>query len=195
MRYKIATKANMLAILAILIILAGAYVTEFTLHEPPCPLCLLQRFGFLTISYGFLLNIKYGIEMQHYGLSLCGALFTAAVATRQILLHIFTTSGVYGSALFGLHLYTWSFIAAVGFMIFIAFELIFSHQLQYIERMLPKWVENIAAGMFALTILFALANVVTTFLLCGFDECPENPATYKYLISLVNVPNNFVFCS
>lgn len=195
MRYTIATKVNILAILAMLSIICGAYVVEFFHHELPCPLCLLQRFGFLAITFGFLLNIKYGIQMKHYGFSLCAALFTASIAMRQILFHIFTVSGTYGSAFFGFHLYTWSFIASVAIIVFIALEMIFSDTLQYTERSMQNWMEKIIKGVFYITILFVITNVITTFLLCGFAECPENPTSYKYLISWISVPLNFTFCS
>ena len=59
---------------------------------------------------GFLLNLRFGVQPLHYGLSILAALFGVAVAGRQVLLHIVPGSGAYGSALFGLHLYTWSLI-------------------------------------------------------------------------------------
>jgi disulfide bond formation protein DsbB len=181
MRYFTAIKINILAIIAILFVICCAYFVEFALHEPPCPLCLLQRFGLLAITFGLLLNLKYGIQMQHYGIALLSTLFTAAVAIRQILLHIFVASGAYGPAIFNLHLYTWTFIFTMFIFLFISFALV----LQPYGRAEPKkwkWVKVIISGLFITALFLTLANATTTFLMCGFSECPESPTSYKYLI-------------
>lgn len=180
MRYITAIKLNIIAILVILFVICSAYFVEFALHEPPCPLCLLQRFGLLAITFGLLLNLKYGIQMHHYGIAMLSTLFTAAVSVRQILLHIFVTSGAYGPAVFHLHLYTWTFIFAMMILLFIAFALIL--QPYNTEPMQQKWIKNSISGLFIASFLLTLANATTTFLMCGFSECPENPTSYKYLI-------------
>ena len=89
--------------------LAG-YAFQFGLGELPCPLCLLQRVAFAMVTFGFLLNVRYGSQAAHYGIILLSALFGMAVAGRQTLLHIVPGSGAYGSAVFGLHFYTWAFL-------------------------------------------------------------------------------------
>lgn len=175
MRYLTSIKLNILGILGILFILISAYFLEFYYHELPCPLCLLQRWGFAATIFGFLLNIKYGNRMQHYGLSLIAALFTAAVAMRQILLHIVQNSGSYGSPFLGFHLYTWSFIISVLLMIFIAFDLILEPE--YGMRESPKWVKRTIIALLAAAIALTFANAITTFFICGIGECPENPTT------------------
>ena len=40
-----------------------------------------------------------------------GASMGAAMSMRQILLHIVPGTGSFGNPIFGLHLYTWAFIA------------------------------------------------------------------------------------
>ncbi len=80
------------------------------LGELPCPLCLLQRIDFIALGRGLLLNMRFGPSPLHYGLVIAAALFGAAAAGRQVLLHIVPGSGAYGSPLFGLHLYTWSLV-------------------------------------------------------------------------------------
>lgn len=182
MHRNIGTKINILSILVLLAIILSAYFIEFFMHEIPCPLCLLQRFGFLTIAFGLLLNLKFGVQIQHYGIVLLGAIFTAGIAIRQILLHIFTASGVYGTAIFGFHLYTWAFVVALGVIFFIAIELLFNKILQNTETLRSARMKKIIHGVFALTIALTLANAITTFLICGFTSCPESPATYKYWI-------------
>src|SRR5262245_44049143 len=94
----------------IAIVLLVAFGMPFALNELPCPLCILQRAALVLCGFGFLLNLRFGVQPLHYGLSILAALFGAVVAGRQVLLHIVPGTGAYGSALFGLHLYTWSLI-------------------------------------------------------------------------------------
>jgi disulfide bond formation protein DsbB len=183
MRYITSIKFNILAILGILFISTSAYFMEFYNQELPCPLCLLQRFGFLACAFGFLLNLKFGNKMQHYGLSLIGALFTAAVAMRQILLHIGPASEAYGSTFLHLHLYTWSFIIAVLLILFIALALILEPP-QYGggNEARPALMKHSVTAAFALVILFCLANAITAYLICGFSACPSDPTEYRGLV-------------
>ncbi len=94
--------------------LLAAFGLQFAFKELPCPLCNLQRVAFAMCGFGFLLNLRFGVQMLHYGLTLLGAMFGAAVAGRQVLLHIAPGTGTYGSPLLGLHLYTWALLAFVG---------------------------------------------------------------------------------
>lgn len=161
--------------------LAGL-VLQIGLHELPCPLCLLQRLGILAISFGFLMNLRFGARTTHYAYALGAALFNAAVAGRQILLHITPGSGAYGSPLFGLHAYTWSFLVSVGIIASIMFILIFEKQFTkkraLWSRGFPQWGFHL---IFALAIGFAAINFVSTFLECGWGPCPDNPTRYFLL--------------
>jgi disulfide bond formation protein DsbB len=95
-----------------------ALLIQFYLNELPCPLCLLQRFGFMGMMVTLCLNFRSGYKASHVNLSLLFAIFTSFVALRQIALHAIPGTGSYGSAIFGLHLYTWSFIISMAFVIF-----------------------------------------------------------------------------
>lgn len=170
MRYSVATKFNALGAIGIILTLIAAYIIEFKLQEPPCPLCLLQRIGFLGIAFGFLLNLKFGIHAQHYAIALISALFTATVAARQVLLHIIPGTE-FGSPLFHLHLYTWSFIAAVGIIIFIALALFFNQPLRHAEIKHPKWMERTILCIFTAVLALSLLNALTSFAICGFGAC------------------------
>ena len=59
-------------------ILMVAFGLQFGLNEPPCPLCNLQRAAFVLCGFGFVLNLRFGIQPLHYGLVLLGALFGLA---------------------------------------------------------------------------------------------------------------------
>jgi hypothetical protein len=41
--------------------------------------------------------------------------------------------------------------------------------------------KGLGAAAFALSFFLAAANVVTTLLMCGLAECPDNPTAYLWL--------------
>lgn len=171
---------NSAVLLAVIGMLITAFFYQFVYHELPCPLCLLQRLGFLLVASGFLLNLRFGFRASHYSCALLAALFTAFVALRQVLLHIVPGSGSYGSAVFGLHMYTWSFIAAM--LIIIATSVMLGVDRQY-EK--PNGFNHgwslITHILFAIILFLIVANIISTFLLCGISTCPSNPTFYKLL--------------
>ncbi len=180
MRKEKLLEVNWIDTFGILLIVAGSLVIQLVLHDLPCPLCLLQRWGFLGIAFGLLLNLRFGIRSSHYAVALLCTLFTATVALRQILLHIVPGTGAYGPAIFGLHLYTWVFIFCVLLLLFITFMFLFDEQFRHLRvkssvRM-QKWISFI----FVIAILVTLANTVTVFIECGFKTCPDNPTQYKF---------------
>jgi disulfide bond formation protein DsbB len=172
---------NLLDVLAIVVILLLASIFQFVLKELPCPLCLLQRVGLLLMSIGFLMNVRFGPRPSHYAISIIAALFTASVSIRQILLHIDPATGAYGDPFLGLHLYTWVFIIAVVFILWTAFQLLFARQFKKIHITLAPWLKVVIQIVFILVLLICALNIVTTYMECGFAECPENPTIYKII--------------
>ncbi|MBV1926927.1 MAG: disulfide bond formation protein B, partial [Rhodobacteraceae bacterium] len=102
---------NALGMLAICLVLILAIYYQLALYELPCPLCLLQRVGFVAVGFGLGLNLLYGARPRNYALMLLAAVFGISVSVRQILLHIVPGTGHYGSPVLGLHYYTWAGIA------------------------------------------------------------------------------------
>lgn len=96
--------------IATLTILAAALYVQVVLDEQPCALCLLQRTAFSSMVIGLLLNLRYGEQTSHWAIVIISACAGIAVSIRQICLHITSPIG-FGSAFFGLHMYTWTFIA------------------------------------------------------------------------------------
>ena len=111
---------NALGLYGVALVLAIAFGAQLWLHELPCPLCLLQRMQFAMLAIGPILNIRFGPRPSHYGISLLAALLGAAVAARQIFLHILPGDPGFGSALFGYHYYTWAFIGFTAAIVLIA---------------------------------------------------------------------------
>lgn len=165
-----------LELIGIFSMLFIAFAFQILLHELPCPLCLLQRLGFLAVSFGLILNLRFGFRPSHYAITLLSALYTAFVALRQIALHVVPGTGSYGDPIFGLHLYTWSFIVAMLIVIFTSFALGFDRQ--YGNR---KYAQRLSHILFAILVVLLVSNIVSVFLQCGFAACADDPVSYRIL--------------
>lgn len=169
---------NELHIIILCGVLIGAFTYEFMKHELPCPLCLLQRIGMTAMALGPLLNILYGFRPIHYALSMAGALFSASVSIRQILLHICKGFPEYGLPVFGLELYTWAFLVAFSSLIGTTLLLfLYDSSDEY------RASEKIRIlGYIAISLLVALVviNGVFAFFECGLNFCPDDPKLYVY---------------
>jgi disulfide bond formation protein DsbB len=172
--------ANLLGLLGLSAILLVALFDQIAYHDLPCPLCLLQRAGFIAAGVGFALNLKFGVNPVHYGVTLLSALAGAGVSARQVLLHIVPGSGGYGMPLFGVHFYTWALIAFVLIGLAVGVLLLADHgdTVEYGVRRPQSQAISFAIGLF---FAIALVNAVSTLLECGVGMCDDNPAYYRLL--------------
>lgn len=170
---------NILEVVGIIFVLLAASIFQFFFHELPCPLCLLQRIGFFGIAFGFLLNLRFGLRPSHYSIVLLSAIFTSFTALRHIALHIVPGTGFYGSALFGFHLYTWSFIIAM--IVIVITTLMSGVDRQYLVgqafKMRYPWLVH---SLFVVLIILLGINLLSVLMQCGFHECPDNPTRYLF---------------
>ena len=183
---QLARLGNAVAAAGIALVLLVAFGLQFGLKELPCPLCNLQRVAFALCGFGFLLNLRFGVQPLHYGLSLLAALFGVAVAGRQVLLHIVPGSGSYGSAIFGFYLYTWSLLAFLAVIAGIALLMILGGRPDHDRSDHQAALRFRGFYRFAAYLLIAvtLANAVNSFAQCGPVECEGDPKGYwiaKYL--------------
>ncbi|MFA6699313.1 MAG: disulfide bond formation protein B [Thiomicrospira sp.] len=182
--YTLFTLKHGIEIIGITLIILAAFYYQLFQGELPCPLCLLQRLGLLAIAFGFVLNLRYGAHPAHYGLSLVAAVFTGAIALRQVSLHVNDPVG-FGSTVFGLHMYTWVFVVAVIAILYIA--LVMSDARQYTlpppSQPSPA-LKRFSLIAFVLLVLILFANIASTLLECGLVECPDNPEHYRWLSRL-----------
>lgn len=159
---------------ALIIVMILTFLIQFTLEELPCTLCILQRAGLLMAGSGFLLNLRFGLRPSHYSITLLGLLFTAFVALRQIALHVEPGTGAYGSSFFGWHLYTWSFIIAVVFIVFTSILLGFNSQ--YREPLQRSLIVKIIVPVLLISMLIlTISNCLNVLNICGLKACPEHP--------------------
>jgi len=182
MNSSLAKNINAVAILGICGILLGAYYIQFEKEEFPCPLCLLQRLAMLGVALGAMMNLRFGIHPTHYAVSLLSAVLGACISARQILLHINTDGGGYGSPVYGMHLYTWALIVFIVSIVLIGLMLFSDRQYEdYDDFKTSKSVGWLATLVFFLVVLITTANVATTYLECGLQQCPDNPTSYIML--------------
>lgn len=175
---------NTLGLFGISAMLLYAFADQLVGHELPCPLCLLQRVGLIIAGFGLALNVRFGPRPSHYALTMLGALAGAVVAGRQTLLHIVPGTGSYGAALFGLHFYTWAFVAFALILAASAVMLLFDRQFADSQAATPQAPQRFSGmGRVAVALLLAVAlgNAVSTVLECGGGICPADPVGYQLL--------------
>ncbi|MFZ0566236.1 MAG: disulfide bond formation protein B [Chlamydiales bacterium] len=164
-----AWEKNLNALLAVILgaVISGSLYIQLFDHEEPCPLCLLQRLGMLGVATGALMNLKFGAKTAHYGLSLLSGIMGGFVALRQIALHVCPGFSKFGTPVLGLSLYTWSFIVFASSAAYIALLLLFFDKRKGAIHPLNGW------GYFAFVLVFLVtcANIVLTFLECGWGPC------------------------
>jgi disulfide bond formation protein DsbB len=178
-----AITVNAWGLCAIALVLAAAFAAQVLLDELPCPLCLLQRVLFAMLAIGPIMNLRFGPRPSHYALSLLVAVLGAVVSTRQVLLHILPGDPGYGTAMLGLHYYTWALIGFVTAVVLIAAMLLFDRQFDHDQAHPERAVSGFAQTAVWLMIGLVALNVASALLECGFDACADNPVIYELLKS------------
>lgn len=160
---------NVAFIYVLCAILIAAFAYQYLLKEDPCFLCYLQRMGMLCVASSLLLNLRFGVKMQHYGLAILAALMGRIVSLRQIGLHICPDFPHFGHPIFGLDLYIWSYIIFTSSIFAVAILLL-------IEGFVNKEDNHPTFGFwgklaFGLIFVLAAMNAITTFIDCGLGSC------------------------
>lgn len=168
---------NAIGLIAIDTVLVLAFADQLWYRDLPCPLCILQRAGFFAAGFGLALNLFFGPKPSHYGVAIVGAVAGGAISMRQILLHIVPGTGSYGNAVFGLHLYTWAFIAFALIALGCAILLLDDRQFARAEPMAVR-LKPLALTALLVFLVLAIGNVISTVALCGAGFCPDSPSSY-----------------
>jgi disulfide bond formation protein DsbB len=167
-----------LALLGICVVLLVAFFYQFALGELPCPLCALQRVGFIVAGAALMLNLRSGHAPAHYGLVILTSLAAGSASLRQIALHVVPGTGHYGSALFGFHFYTWAFAGYGLLLAYVGAMLLWTRAPDPREREPARG--GLASAACVLFVLLAAANVAAFLLECGTGPCPNNPVGYLW---------------
>lgn len=150
-------------------VLTGALVLQYGYAELPCPLCMLQRIAMLGICFGIIRHFQPDDGMRGLGIALLSALFLLLVAVRQVLIDIYPRPGHnwVGSAVFGLHLPTWSVVVALCTMIALSIRIAVgasrTRPAPYLIR-IWRWF-----GRYV--VLLCTINLVSAFAQCGIGAC------------------------
>jgi disulfide bond formation protein DsbB len=166
---------NTFGLLGMTSVLLIGFILQFVLHELPCPLCLLQRIGFVMVGFGFMLNVVYGPQPRHYGIVLIGALYGVATSLRQISLHVIPGTPGYGSPIFGMHYYTWAFVLFIAVILAVAVILILTNKEPSQEVYIMSNLGRVAC---LLAVVIVALNAIATFVECGPFQCPDDPVSY-----------------
>jgi disulfide bond formation protein DsbB len=168
---------NALGLVALDTVLVLAFADQLWFRDLPCPICILQRAGFIAAAFGLALNLMFGPRPSHYGLAIIGAMVGGVMSADQVLHYIVPGTGSYGNAIFGLHLYSWALIAFAVVVAGSGVMLIFDRQFEVPSPpSLPLTVLPLTAV--ALLALLAVGNVASTLAICGVGLCPEAPGGY-----------------
>jgi disulfide bond formation protein DsbB len=168
---------NALGLVAVDTVLVLAFVDQLWFRDLPCPICILQRAGFIAAGFGIALNLIFGPRPSHYGLAILGAMVGGIMSADQVLHYVVPGTGSYGNAIFGLHLYTWALIGFALIVVGSAVMLLFDRQYEPTGP-LPLRLTVLPLTAVALLALIAVANVMSTLAICGFGLCPETPGGY-----------------
>lgn len=170
---------NALGLIGICVVLIVAFVEQLAFGELPCPLCLLQRVGFVGVAVALALNVRFGPRPSHYGMMILAAAVGCAVSVRQMMLHISPGDPGFDPPLLGLHFYTWATFVFVAIVLGAAAMLLFDRQFSF--DLSPIAWTGLALGAVILGLAMALGNGVSTILECGGGLCPDNPTSYLLL--------------
>ena len=166
-----------LALYGICAVLGVAFYYQFGRGELPCPLCALQRVGFVVAGVALMLNLRAGYSPAHYGLALLSAVAAGSASLRQISLHIVPNTGHYGSALFGFHFYTLAFVAYGALVVYIGAMLMISRVDERTRAVPAGAAVQLACWIF---MLLAAANAAAFLAECGLGPCPDDPTDYLW---------------
>ena len=168
---------NALGLVAVDTVLVLAFADQLWFRDLPCPICILQRAGFIAAGFGIALNLIFGPRPSHYGLAILGAVVGGIMSADQVLHYIVPGSGFYGNEIFGLHLYSWALIMFVAIVVGCGVMLLFDRQY---EPSGPPPLRQVTLPILAVALLALLAvgNVLSTLAICGVGLCPEAPGGY-----------------
>jgi len=174
-------------------VVLSAFYIQFVMHEFPCPLCMLQRYGMFLSSLGALFVIMQARRgelttaryAQGIGLGLVGALAGATVSVRQIELHIEPGDPGYGAPVLGLHLYSWAFVTFVIVLIYCGTMLILMPRGIPAAPAVTSPLRRVSTAVIWLFIAVIAANVVAIVFLEGFAfVLPDDPSSYTLIDQL-----------
>jgi disulfide bond formation protein DsbB len=168
---------NALGLVAIDTVLVLAVADQLWFRDLPCPICILQRAGFIAAGFGVALNLMFGPRPSYYGMTILGAIAGGVISADQVLHYVVPGSGSYGNAIFGLRLYTWALLMFVLIVLGSAIMPLFERQFAATD-VLPSRLKVLPVLAVAVLATLAFGNVISTLAICGAALCPDSPGGY-----------------
>lgn len=160
---------NLLFIYILVLVLLGGILYQLIKGEAACYLCILQRLGMIGIISALLMNFRFGVKVQHYGLAILSALMGRIFSLRQIAMHVCPEFPAYGEAIFGFDLYIWAFIIFTCSIFACAVLTIFFGYSRG-KEFPPSWGLGARTAFWATALIVAI-NLITTLKECGLGVC------------------------
>ncbi|MBU6384028.1 MAG: disulfide bond formation protein B [Verrucomicrobia bacterium] len=160
---------NLLFIFTLFFFLVAAYVYQFMTGSPPCYLCILQRYGMIGVAAALLMNCRFGIKVQHYGLAIVSAMIGRFFSLRQITLHICPEFPAYDKTVLGIDLYMWAFLIFTCSILACAILAMLYGFTK--DKNFPMIWGIPERCVFWAIVFITVCNLATTLLECGFSKC------------------------
>lgn len=160
---------------------------QFAQGEFPCPLCITQRMAMMLVVIApihIVANALRGrsssaVLSTGLGIAILGAVLGMAMSARQVLLHIAPDDPGYGTAVMGMHLYTWALVSFVVVLIFCGVMLLGGRRFVPVAPTTPalRALAWVVIWLFVATIAI---NAVVVFAEAGWNwYLPDNPTGYR----------------
>lgn len=160
---------------------------QFAQGEFPCPLCITQRMAMMLVVIGPIYIVASALRGRSSlavlgtgtGIAILGAVLGMAMSARQVLLHIAPGDPGYGTAVLGMHLYTWALVSFVVVLVFSGVMLAGARWLIPVAPTgrVPRTIAWIVIWLFIATILL---NAVVVFAESGWNWfLPDDPTGYR----------------
>lgn len=171
---KILDLFDLLIVTGLCIMLITAFGYQFIIHDLPCSMCVMSRMGIYAIAFGLVINLTKARQPQNYLLVILASMIQLAISIEFLVRHIVPGSSTYGSAVLGLHMYTWNFITTFLIIIYSSIAgLVIASRSK--SQAIPGMFTKIIIGTLLLTLVI---NIISTFIECGPYSCPSDPTSY-----------------
>lgn len=145
-------------------IVAISIAMQLSHFQLPCAFCILQRSLMLMTAIASAFCLRFGIQVQYLALSLLSSALGIAISLTQIALHACPQFPIFGNPVFGLSLYTWSFLIFSASALSIVLSL-FNYKE---EKRTWNFIEKVIC-IYLFIVISALALI--TLQQCGWGDC------------------------